>query len=76
MVANITAENPIAARRIGREILLTGDSLESFPYRGRLGRVAETRELVTVYPYIIVYEVDESGRVHILRVWHGAKDRP
>lgn len=76
VVANITAENPIAARRIGREILLAGDSLESFPYRGRLGRVPETRELVTVYPYIIVYEVDDSGRVHILRVWHGAQDRP
>ena len=75
VVANIAEENPIAARRIGRELLLAGDSLASFPYRGRRGRVPNTRELVTVWPYIIVYEVDDSSHVQILRIWHGAQDR-
>lgn len=71
IVAHIADENPIAARRVGRELLIAGDSLATFPQRGRRGRVPETRELVTVWPYIIVYEVTASGHVQILRVWHG-----
>jgi plasmid stabilization system protein ParE len=35
-----------------------------------------TRELVAVWPYLIVYEVDETaGMVSILRIWHAARDR-
>lgn len=51
VVAYIAEKNPIAARRVGRELLLAGDSLANFPYRGRRGRVSGTRELVTVWPY-------------------------
>ena len=53
-----------------------GDGLAIFPRRGRVGRIAGTCELVTVSPYIIVYEIDENGPIIILNVWHGAQDRP
>ncbi|WP_040843773.1 type II toxin-antitoxin system RelE/ParE family toxin [Nitrospirillum viridazoti] len=76
IIAHIHAENPIAAQRVGRELLLAGDSLTIFPNRGRHGRVPGTRELVTIQPYIIVYEVNDRKKVTILRIWHSAQDWP
>lgn len=75
IIRHIAEENPLAARRVGREILLAGDSLAVFPRRGRRGRIIGTRELVTVPPYVLVYEVTDAGAVTILRVWHGAQSR-
>lgn len=76
IATRIAEENPRAATRIARELLLAGDSLALFPQRGRAGLAIGTRELVTVWPYLIVYEVDpEADMVRILRVWHGAQDR-
>lgn len=41
-----------------------------------MGLVPGTRELVAVWPYLIVYEIDgEREQVRILRVWHGARER-
>lgn len=74
LVRHIAEENPLAARKIGRELVVAGDSLETFPNRGRRGRIRGTRELVAVAPYIIVYEVADSA-VFILRVWHEAQNR-
>jgi hypothetical protein len=34
------------------------------------------RELVAIVLYVIVYEVAGAERVTILRVWHGAQERP
>ena len=53
--------------------MLAGDSLVEFPHRGRTGNDPRTRELVALWPYIIVYETLTD--VHILRVWHGAQLR-
>ena len=75
-IANyITLDNPAAARRVARELLLAGDSLTMFPHRGRHGRLPGTRELVAVFPYVIIYSVAPE-KVDILRVWHGAQDHP
>lgn len=76
IVRYIAPDNPVAARRVGREILLAGDSLVMFPHRGRPGRLAGTRELVVMPPYLIVYRVSADDAVTILRVWHAAQDRP
>ena len=76
LVQYIAEENPIAARKVARELVLSGDNLDVFPRRGRVGRIPGTRELVTVSPYIIVYEISTSGQVEILHVWHGSQDRP
>ena len=71
---HIAQDNPTAARRMARELLVAGDSLVMFPRRGRRGRVAGTRELVAIFPYAIIYSVG-ADTVDILRVWHGAQDR-
>ncbi|WP_158925210.1 type II toxin-antitoxin system RelE/ParE family toxin [Acidisphaera sp. S103] len=76
IIRHIAADNPVAAKRVGRELLLAGDSLTIFPHRGRPGRQAGTRELVVMPPYLIVYRVSGSDLVTILRVWHAAQDRP
>lgn len=75
IVRHIAAENPRAARRMARELLLAGDSLELFPRRGRPGQIAGTRELVPVRPYVLIYEVGDGDSVAILRVWHAAQER-
>jgi plasmid stabilization system protein ParE len=36
IVRHIAEDNPVAARRIGRELLLAGDSLELFPIAAEL----------------------------------------
>jgi toxin ParE1/3/4 len=75
IIAYVAVENPVAARRIGRDLLAAGDSLAIFPRRGRPGRVAGTRELAIVSPYVIVYRVTGADDVTIVRIWHGAQDR-
>lgn len=76
IVCYIAADNPVAAKEVGRELLLTGDSLAMFPRRGRPGRLAGTRELAVVLPCIIVYRVAGGETVTVVRVWHAAQDRP
>jgi plasmid stabilization system protein ParE len=60
---------------VARELLIAGDSLVTFPHRGKPGRHAGTRELSTITPYIIVYRIGREEAVTILRVWHTAQDR-
>jgi plasmid stabilization system protein ParE len=51
--------------------LAAGDGLVNLPRRGRpVG--GNVRELTTVYPYIIRYEIS-GDEVHILRVRHGMR---
>ncbi len=76
IVRYIATDNPIAAKRVGRELLLAGDSLVTFPRRGRNGRQPGTRELVALPPYIIVYRIAADDTVTIVRIWHTAQDRP
>ncbi|HEU0156966.1 MAG TPA: type II toxin-antitoxin system RelE/ParE family toxin [Stellaceae bacterium] len=70
----ITQFNPLAAGRVVNAILTAGDSLESFPYRGRPIPGTHLREMTIVYPYIIRYRV-AADHVRILRVRHGARRR-
>jgi len=74
IVLYINRFNPAAARRVAQAILDAGDGLCRFPLKGRIGGEPDTRELVVVWPYVIVYEV-EPDAVNILRVWHGAQER-
>ena len=68
--------NPFAAASIAEELLLAGDSLATFPYRGRPGLVVGTRELIVTGPYMLIYEIDATAQcVSVLRVWHGARNR-
>jgi addiction module RelE/StbE family toxin len=73
---NISEDRPEAARRIALHIVRTVDALDTFPNRGRAGRVDGTRELVLApLPFIAVYEVHEH-EVHVLRLLHGAQQWP
>ena len=70
----ISQFHPRAAAAMTRQIFEAGRNLASFPHRGRQGRVAGTREMVAVHPYVVVYTIERS-LITILRVWHGAQDR-
>jgi toxin ParE1/3/4 len=74
----ISQHNPHAAIRVGTRIRQAAEMLRYFPYAGRVGRSAGTREwVVRGLPYILVYEVDagQSDDVMILGVFHGAQKR-
>ena len=50
--------------------------LSRFPRSGRIGRVPGTRErVVSRTPYILAYRI-VSGRIRILRVYHGSRQWP
>lgn len=70
----IAKDNSNAASRMAVELVAACDRLETFPERGRPGLKRGTRELTTVWPYVIVYKV-ESGRIEIISIWHGRQRR-
>jgi toxin ParE1/3/4 len=52
----ITIDNPVAADRVVDRIIKSIELLGHFPYIGRAGKAAGTREwVVSSLPYIIVY---------------------
>lgn len=59
-----------AGHELALALFTAGESLRTFPNRGRHGRVAGTRELVVVHPYVISYEVTPDA-VLILNIIHG-----
>lgn len=72
----IAAQDPSAARAVGRKILDAAANLTQHPAIGRAGRVPDTRELMIAgLPFILPYTVDEN-RVVILAVLHGARRWP
>ncbi len=64
--------NPYAARDMADRIIEAGNSLTTFPYRGRQVPGTQLRESTIARPFIIRYRV-EPNRVVILRVRHGAR---
>ena len=67
---------PATARSVALLIYQSVSSLEKFPHRGRIGRKADTRELViTKLPYVAIYRIRENV-VEVIRILHGAQDWP
>ena len=64
--------NPYAARDMAARIIEAGNSLATFPYRGRSVPGTQLRETTLARPYIIRYRI-EPDRVLILSVRHGAR---
>lgn len=61
------------ANRVTRTIYEAIQSLRTLPYRGRYGRIDNTRELVIPrLPYIVVYRVLKE-RLLVLNVVHGLR---
>lgn len=76
IVRYIREDNPSAALRVGRAIHNAIAQLNTFPNRGRSGRIDGTRELpLASLPFIVVYRVRENA-VEIVRVLHGAQRWP
>ena len=72
----IRKDQPSAAEGVTRTLFDAADSLGRFPARGRRGRFPGTHELVIAgLPYIIVYRITDAA-VHILRIYHGARNWP
>jgi toxin ParE1/3/4 len=61
-----------------RKLYETIRSLRQAPYGGRPGTEAGTREILfPPLPYVAVYRVNERQQaIEVLRVYHGAQDRP
>ena len=70
--AHVTRFNPRAAGELAARLLTAGGSLTHFPHRGRPVPNTALRELLTISPYIIRYEVREDA-VHVLRIRHSAR---
>ena len=76
IIKRIGADNQEAAREVAKTIYDAVISLESFPHRGRIGRMRGRRELVfPSLPYIVVYQV-KTNAVEISRIYHSAQDWP
>ena len=71
----IAADNPVAALELDELFMERAITLQRFPYIGRLGTLADTREL-TVHPnYRLIYEIAEET-VRILNVIHARREWP
>jgi len=72
----IAADNPAAAARMVERIRSAVERLVASPAVGRLGRVADTRELIiSGTPYIVPYRV-RGDVVQIITVLHSAQRWP
>ncbi len=61
IVERIREDNAEAAHRVARTVYQGVAALRTFPNRGRIGLVPDTRELVFApWPYIVVYEIIED----------------
>ena len=72
----VAETDPGNAAVVVSRILDSVETLATFPERGRIGRVQDTRDLVVPRtPYIVTYRV-RNDIIRILRVRHGARRWP
>ncbi len=70
----LAKRNQAATARLVEALILSADSLASFPWRGWPGRVPDTRESVAARPCHPVHRVEhDAGVVRLPRVWQGAQ---
>jgi toxin ParE1/3/4 len=75
----ISGDNPVAAQRMGEELIKQSEAMAAFPQSGRM--VPEKKDPLIretlVGSYRIIYRVDESTKVVALaRIWHSARGTP
>jgi len=70
----IFQENPVAARRVGLELVAQLRSLEEFPLIGVSEFGEENLREIVHSHYRIVYRAHpESHQIEVLRIWQGAR---
>jgi len=76
IVRYIRQDSTSAALRVARAIYNAIAQLNTFPNRGRPGKIDGTRELpLTSLPFVVVYRVTKNA-VEIVRLLHGAQRWP
>jgi len=75
----ISRDNPVAAQRMGEELIRQAEAMVLFPQSGRM--VPEKKDPLIretiVGSYRIIYQVDEINKVMALaRIWHSARGTP
>jgi toxin ParE1/3/4 len=71
----IARDKPDAAKRLSTRIVAVIEILKDYPFLGRPGAEAGTRELVIGgTPYIVFYRICGS-RVNISTIFHGAQGK-
>ena len=74
----VAQDNLAAALTIAEKIIEMTEMLAVHPHAGRLGRIANTRELVIPNsPFILIYSVDAvESVIWIYAVYHGRRRWP
>ena len=76
IVQYIQGDSPEVALKVAASIIDAVGELNTFPKRGRVGRIEGTRELVIDrLPWIAVYRVRDNA-VEVARIYHGAQNWP
>jgi len=72
----IAEESRAAAARTADQIWESAQLLARHPMAGRVGRVADTRELViSGTPFLVAYQIEKND-LRILAVLHAAREWP
>jgi toxin ParE1/3/4 len=74
IAAYIARDSPAAARALVQSIRDKTGRLASFPYLGRAGEKADTREFFVHEHYLVSHRISPE-RIEILQVWHTAQER-
>lgn len=73
----IATDNISAAARVASEIRRTIETLETYPLIGQIYEGAVRRLVVTRYPYVIFYEVNQTAElINVLTVQHAHQRLP
>jgi toxin ParE1/3/4 len=75
IAARIAADNPQAALDLAAAIQGRVERLAQFPFLGRPGALADTRELVVHRNYILTYRL-HGDEAQVLQLWHVARNLP
>jgi toxin ParE1/3/4 len=75
ILERIAADKEEAAQKFAQAVRTSVDGLSDFPFLGRPGADADTRELVVHKNYLVTYHV-RAEEIQVLQVWHVARNRP
>ena len=75
IIRYIASDNPYAAKNMSIRIKDAVRGLLEFPYKGKIGRVNGTRELIVHSNYILIYEL-EKDVIKIIALLHAARQYP
>ena len=71
----IAEDSPPAAEKIGHQLLDLADSLAFLPRRGAPLRTRPGVRQLLLFPYLVVYRIDEPNRiVTVPRFWHAKRN--